>query len=243
MEYEDKMGWARLGKPVALATSGASPASAAPQAPDYTAFNAAMGYTQNQTKRGPQWVDRNGSVVPVTSVNDQYEWWQKEAAPTAARGADPAMLINYKQFEKDPATVTAAITRKQWEDYQSRFVPFENQLMGMTSYSNPAIVQQEIRAAIGGTDSERPTGYVQGALDNAAGQRQRTFQRYGMAPSARQQAAIGSSDTMSRSTAVVDAANRIRRNISSRNAQVASGAVPNAGRSYGLRDPGPVAEQ
>lgn len=243
MEYEDKMGWARLGKPVALATSEASPASAAPQAPDYTAFNAAMGYTQQQTARGPRWTDRNGAVVPVATINDQYTWWTKEAAPTAARGADPAMLINYKQFEEDPATVTAAITRKQWEDYQSRFVPFENRLMGMTSYNNPAIVQQEIRAAIGGADSERPTGYVQGALDNAAGQQQRTFQRFGMAPSERQQAAIASQSSLTRSKAVTDAANRIRRNIADRNMQVASGAVPNAGRSYGLRDPGPVAEQ
>lgn len=226
-------------------------------AEDYSAFNSAMGYTQQQTQRGPLWKDSKGTVIPVATINSQYEWWNKEALPAQAQGADPKMLINYKSFEDDPSKVTAEITRQQWSDYQSRFVPFENQLLGMTSYNNPGIVNQEIGAAIGegnpaqtyrtgrGAIFQRPAtgrGYVHKALDNAESQQKYQFQRYGMAPTAQQQTAIQSQNSLNRSKTVVDAANRIRRNISDRNMQIASGAVPNAGRSYGLRDPGPVVE-
>lgn len=244
----------KLGGMVALANGAMT---GAPAANDYSAFNAAMGYTQAQGKRGPYWTDRAGAVVPVATIDRQYEWWNKEAAPAAAQGANPAMMIDYKSFEDDPAKVTAEITRKQWDDYQSRFVPFENQLMDMTSYNNPGIVNQEIRAAIGegnpaqtyrtgrGAIFQIPAtgrGYVHKALDNAESQQKYQFQRYGMAPTDQQQTAIQSQNSLNRSKTVVDAANRIRRNISDRNMQIASGAVPNAGRSYGLRDPGPVVE-
>lgn len=67
-------------------------------------------------------------------------------------------------------------------------------------------------------------GYVQGAMDRAYEGQQRNFQRFGMAPTERQQAAIDVNDSLKRSTAVVDAANRIRQKISAQNDQIMMGA-------------------
>lgn len=139
------------------------------------------------------------------------------------------MLVNYSQFADDPAKVTAELTRKQWADYQARFVPTENRLMNMTSYMNPSVVSNEINSAIG------QGGYVNRAIDNSSAQTQRSFARYGLSPNAAQQTALDRDASLTRSKAVVDAANRIRTNIMDRNQQIATGAVPNAGRAYGLK--------
>lgn len=117
-----------------------------------------------------------------------------------------------------PMDVASAImTRQNYNDAVKTFQPLEDRLMGMTTYGNANLVNNEINSAIG-TD-----GYVQRALDSSQGQTNRNFQRYGLAPSARQQAALSSNNTLTRSTSVVNAANNIRQKIRDRNAQIASG--------------------
>jgi len=51
--------------------------------------------------------------------------------------ASPNMLVDYKKFKGDPAKVTAELTRKQWEDYQNRFIPIENQVNGAGQLPEP----------------------------------------------------------------------------------------------------------
>lgn len=147
----------------------------------------------------------------------------------AGAGGDASMLVNYDDFKDDPAKVTAELTRKQWEDYKARFRPVEDRLMYMTTYNNPELVNQEIASAIG------TGGYVHTALNNSASQQQRNFARYGLAPTRAQQTSLDRQNNLSRSTAVVDAANRIRQRITERNQLIATGTIPNAGRSYGLK--------
>lgn len=163
-------------------------------------------------------------------------------------GIDPKSLINYHDFAGDPAKMTAAITRAELQNNQDTYYPIEDALFNQTSYNNPNIASQGIAEAIGNgsitrnnfitettdgwlntgvgrkrTSTHPAGGYVQGALDNAYNQQQRNFQRYGMNASTRQQSAIDNNDTMKRSTAVADAANKVRANIVDRDNQILMG--------------------
>ena len=158
-----------------------------------------------------------------------------------------SMLVDYQKFADDPAKVTGELTRKQWEDYQNRFVPIENRVMNMTSYNSPWLVTREINQAIGGKvmdlapggtgtgSATWDSGYVNRALDASRDSQERSFARYGIAPNAQQRQALDRQSALTQSTAVVDAANRIRQRISERNQSIAQGTIPNAGRSYGLK--------
>lgn len=141
-------------------------------------------------------------------------------------------LVNYASFSADPAAVTGALTRAQWADYKQRFMPYENALMGLTSYNNPGIVQQEVDQAVGSG------GYVQQAAAGAVDQFNRNTARMGLSMTAEQRDAAARQSSLGKSKSVVDAANMIRRRIAERDQQIAIGAVPNAGRAYGLRDMG-----
>lgn len=148
-------------------------------------------------------------------------------APTAALNSSG--LVDTTLFQRDPSAATAALTRAQWADYQQRFQPVETQLMNMTTYSNPEIVGQELGRAIG------EQGYINKAFNTAQTQAVNNTARFGAALTPEQQAARNRQFTMSKSTAVVDAANRIRQKLIDRNQQIAVGATPNAaGRSIGM---------
>lgn len=139
------------------------------------------------------------------------------------------LLVNYNDFKDDPAKVTGQLLRSQYDDYLSRFAPIEQQMYDMTTYRNPGLVNQEIDKAIG------DNGYVNVGLENAAGQQQRGFARYGLTPNAAQRTAIDRTNALTGSTARVNAANTIRRNLAARNDLIMIGATPNSGRSYSLR--------
>ena len=187
-------------------------------------------YDDNGSEISSTWVwnDRGAYDAFQGYLQSQSEFKAQQDATTAA-GGNASMLVNYNDFKDDPAKVTAELTRKQWEDYKARFMPTENRLMQMTSYMNPGIVNEQIQQAVG------TGGYVTRALDSSAAQAQRGFARYGLTPNAAQQRAISRDTGLTRSKAVVDAANRIRQNITDRNQQIATGSIPNAGRSYGLK--------
>lgn len=140
--------------------------------------------------------------------------------------------INYVDFTSDPSGITAALTRQQYQDYMSRFAPIENRLLGMMSYDNPEAVNMEVQSAIG------QGGYVQSALNRNQGQQRYAFNKLGVDQTAQAKQAMDTSNNLNRSTAVVDAANRIRQKIADRNQMISVGAVPNAGRAYGLKTEG-----
>ena len=121
----------------------------------------------------------------------------------------------------DPNNGTAAsrlgsITKAQWADYQTRFVPIENQLMNMTTYNNKDLAGQEIGQAR--TDTSK-------SYDNIAGSQAIQLGRYGMGMNADQQQSSDRLNALGKSGAVVDAANNIRLKLVERNQQIASGSA------------------
>lgn len=112
------------------------------------------------------------------------------------------------------ATRQGAITKMQWADYQTRFVPIENQLMNMTTYNNPELAGQEIGKAQADTA---------GTYDNIAGSQAIQMGRYGMSLSPDQQASSDRINSLGKSGAVVDAANNIRLKLVERNQTIAAG--------------------
>ena len=114
---------------------------------------------------------------------------------------------------------------KQYEDYIARYQGTENALMDMTSYNNPDLVNDEVAAS---------TNTVNSAMATAAANQQYAYQHLGMAQTAETQQANTARNSLNTSTAVVDAANKIRQRIADRNQQIALGSTPNAGRAYGL---------
>lgn len=145
---------------------------------------------------------------------------------------NPDGTINYVDFTADPSGITAALTRQQYQDYMDRFAPIENRLLGMMSYDKPETVNQEVQSAIG------QGGYVQSALNRNQDQQRYAFNKLGVDQTAQGKQAMDINNNLNRSTAVVDAANRIRQKIADRNQMIAVGAVPNAGRAYGLKSEG-----
>ena len=109
-----------------------------------------------------------------------------------------------------------AVTKAQWLDYQTRFVPIENQLMQQTTYDNPSLAGQEIGKAE--TDTS-------GTYDNIAGSQAIQLGRYGMNLSPDQQASSDRLNSLGRTGAVVDAANNIRLKLVERNQTIASGTT------------------
>jgi hypothetical protein len=123
-----------------------------------------------------------------------------------------------QDWERDSADGRMAeVTLSQWADYQSRFVPIENQLMNMTTYNNPELAGQEIGRAQADTGN---------AYDNIAGSSAVQLGRYGMSRTSDQQASNNRLTSLGRSGAVVDAANNIRLKLIERNQTAAAGSAP-----------------
>lgn len=151
-----------------------------------------------------------------------------------AAGGNADMYVDYNALKADPAQVSGALTRAQWDEYAARFQPVENRLMGMSIYGQSdggaALINNEITSAIG------PDGYVKKSLEASKGQAARSISRYGMAPTAEQQTTIATTDNLTDATATVDAANRTRQRVVDRSNSIATGVTPNAGRAIGLRN-------
>jgi hypothetical protein len=114
----------------------------------------------------------------------------------------------------------AKLTRAQWEDYKRRFVPIENELINSTTYANP----QVLTTAIGqGRDAANQ------AINVSEQTQQRAVGQYGITQDPSEIALRRRMEGMNRSTAVVDAANRIRQRVSDRNREITSGAAPSSG--------------
>ncbi len=146
--------------------------------------------------------------------------YRSQAEIDAGYDANHAAWVAANPGKVDPGYGSAAdrvgaVTKSQWTDYQTRFIPLENQLMNMTTYNNPALAGQEIGKA------ETDTGKT---YDNIAGSSAIQLGRYGMSMSADQQASSDRLNALGKSGAVVDAANNIRLKLVERNQMIASGA-------------------
>lgn len=122
--------------------------------------------------------------------------------------------------------VSARLTRSTWEDFKKVYQPIARELMASTSYMNPQNALDDAQGAI---------QKVNTAFDTSSAMRNATMSSYGIAPTAEQSANQQRLTTLNRSASVVDAANRILKNIADRDRALAIGGLPNSGKSYGLR--------
>jgi hypothetical protein len=112
----------------------------------------------------------------------------------------------------------ATVLRDQWADYLKTYQPVANTLMQQTSYNNPTLIADQVNQ--GASD-------VNIAFQNSAINQQQNFQRYGIAPTEGQQGYMNRANSLDKSTAIVDSANKIRANIADRNRSIAAGGIPN----------------
>lgn len=111
----------------------------------------------------------------------------------------------------------ADVTRATYEDWRKQYLPIALEMMNQTTYNNPGLVDKEVKSAVGNVES---------AFKNTQGLQDRTASRYGITLDDRQKAASDRITGLEKSTAVVDAANRIRQKLADRNRQVAAGGIP-----------------
>lgn len=196
------------------------------QAPGGYAWNADGWYDANAGISNSQ-----NNFMSYVRGNEQFKSLQ--AANPAASG-----LINYTEFKDDPYKITAKLTRAQYDQYMQDFAPLEQRMYQQTTYRDPGMVDRMIGDAIrpsSGSTSQTTNqnkGYVLTALDSANQQTARSFARYGLSLNAAQQQALERQQGLTRSLAVTDAANQIRRRLADRNDMIMAGATPNSGRAY-----------
>lgn len=111
----------------------------------------------------------------------------------------------------------AEITRSQWLDYSSRYIPIENELM--TYYDNPAKTAESIGAARG----------LSGQAADAAEQNTRVeLARYGQGDKLNDPA-FARGLSLNRAAAGVDAANSTRQHMADRDSLLLTGGLTTRG--------------
>jgi len=107
--------------------------------------------------------------------------------------------------------LAAAVAQGQYDNWKAQYYPIMLAARDMTTYADPSIIDTEIG---------KGTAIANASVDNAAQQQKLAFDRMGITPDGTSQAAIGRSNDMGKSTAVVDAANRIRQGLIDRNKSI-----------------------
>lgn len=117
--------------------------------------------------------------------------------------------------ENQASDTWAWITRAQWADWENRFKPREDALMGMATYDDPALAKEHIQKA------QTAAG---GAFDASAKMSEQYFSRYGAGAISGSEQAQARSNSLGRSAAIVDAGNRITQKLIDQNRAIAIGA-------------------
>lgn len=87
-----------------------------------------------------------------------------------------------ESFDRAASEKRAGLVREQWQDYQTRFQPVENQIINeMGSGKNTTLNAGNVARAQAGTDT---------AYSNAAGSMNRDYQRYGQGMTQNQDQAL-----------------------------------------------------
>jgi hypothetical protein len=186
---------------------------------DPSKYVAGYSYENSAENGGTQYVDESYGEDQTADLKGKYSWYNQQEDATAL-GGDASSIVDVEALKADPTNVLGALTRAQYLSEKAMFEPIEDRLRNMTTYESPEKTALSINDAIGSN------GYVNKALDNSYNQGQRQTSRYGMALNARQQESVDSNAAMKRSTSVVDAANRIRQRLVSRNEQIMLGGSP-----------------
>lgn len=108
----------------------------------------------------------------------------------------------------------AWITRQQWDDYMKRFAPYEDEMIGMTTYKNPQVVEQEVDKGIAA---------VRTSSDAYNRMNEQYMSRYGAAIDPRAAQTTGRMSNFTKTAAIADAANRIRQRLLDQDREIALG--------------------
>lgn len=136
----------------------------------------------------------------------------------AAAVLDEEQLADQRRNSSDPDVKLGQIYRDQWDDYLTRFVPIEDELIA--TYNNPEVHKRVIGAAMGRAE----TGF-----DAARGSYGRSMARYGMSPDTQVKAETERNFNLDRAGALVDAKNRTRQGLVERDAGMLAGGVTTGG--------------
>lgn len=115
----------------------------------------------------------------------------------------------------EAARKMASVVRRQWADYLQRFRPYENELMRQTTYENPAVLQQAL------DDAQSSTLQY---FNNVMRERRTALQDFGVREGQDTRQVNERLTQLSKSAALVDAANNIRQRIMDRDREIAFGA-------------------
>lgn len=114
------------------------------------------------------------------------------------------------------ALAAPLMMRMNWDDYATRFRPFEDALIQQTHYANPDLVPDALTAG------EQQVG---SAIDLGQATQQRRLQAMGQYVSPEAQGRMDQTWGNQRALAQADAANRIRQNIAERSRNIVLGGT------------------
>lgn len=130
--------------------------------------------------------------------------------------------VNTLLASGNPKDVMAGIYRAQWQDYSTRFIPLEDELIA--TYDNP-----QVHARIMG----EATAKTAGAFDAAQGSYQRTMARGGMAQDGMVQQESERAFGLGRTLALADTQNRTRRALVEWDQGILAGGMTTGAKNFG----------
>lgn len=113
------------------------------------------------------------------------------------------------------SALLASVTREMWEDYKRRFFPLEEQLMGMTTYQDPGLMDREV---------EQGKSRTSAMYDSMWHTMEQSSRSRGQQWEPVEYQANLSAYRLDKTAALADAANRIREKIMQRDREIATGA-------------------
>jgi hypothetical protein len=158
----------------------------------------------------------SGSALSPISGQTPYDW--ANASTTYQPGSTSQLPSFGGKYSANDTW--AYITRQQWDDYMSRFAPLEEKMIGMTTYANPEIVNQEVA---------KGTEKAASAIGNYGEMGKQYLSRFGAALDPRQEMQTQRMENLTTGSAVSDAAARIRQNLLDQNRQIAFGMSTGGG--------------
>jgi hypothetical protein len=177
--------------------------------PFETEFNKYATYTSDENGGGG-WGWNSGGDTAFKN------YLQQQSKLSVQQGMNPsATLIDTSKYGT-ASDLAAAVAQSQYDNWKSTYFPAMQAARDMTTYATPEIVDKEVTKGMAAADQ---------ASTNAAGQQSRTFQRFGMQPTAEQRDTIADVATNNKTLSEVDAANRVRMDLADRNKSIMAGSI------------------
>src|SRR5574343_892070 len=147
-------------------------------------------------------VDSGGrGGMPTTPLEGEWPNIESTGTTTVSGTGNLSGMISGGGGKGGSASaLLASVTREMWEDYKKRFFPLEEQLMGMTTYKDPSLMEREV---------EKGQGRVEATFGSLWDTAVRRASSYGQSWDAAQYQANLNAHRLDKTAALADAANRI----------------------------------